>query len=115
MGPANPGTRPSGSMTAAASRASQVCLSLSSEPTVPPTPVGSRMSIDYESLLELERQARKESHCGGQEQWCEAPQLEKQDRWIEEALAQSRRLLLEESFCHKHRINDKAFTRQRHF
>ena len=77
------------------------------------------MSIDCQSLLELEKQARQESHCGGEEQWCEAPQLEKQEpyslRWIEEALTQSRHLLFEESFCHKHRINEKAFTRQRHF
>src|SRR5258708_2919627 len=77
------------------------------------------MSIDCQSLLELERQGLKESRCGGQEPWCEGPQLKRQDlhglRWIEETLTRTRRLLLEESFCHKHRINDKAFTRQRHF
>jgi hypothetical protein len=77
------------------------------------------MSIDCQSLLELEKQGLKESRCGGEEPWCEGPQLEKQDppslRWSEETLTRARRLLLEESFCHKHRINDKAFTRRRHF
>jgi Transposase DDE domain len=77
------------------------------------------MSIDCDSLLELEKQARQQSHGGGQEPWFETQQLEKQDsrslRWSEEALTQSRRLLLDKSFCHQHRINQKAFTRQRHF
>jgi Transposase DDE domain len=77
------------------------------------------MSIDSQSLLELEKQGLKESRWGGEEQGCEGPQMESQDldclRWIEETLTRTRRLLLEESFCHKHRINDKAFTRKRHF
>jgi len=77
------------------------------------------MSIDSQSLLELEKQGRKESRCGGQAPWCEDPQLKSQDlhglNWIEESVAKTRRLLFEESFCHKHRSNDKAFTRKRHF
>ena len=75
------------------------------------------MSVDSLSLPELEK--RPQSHGGGEEQRCEAPQLEKQvppsSGWREEALNRSRRLLVEESFCHKHRINDKAFTRRRSF
>jgi hypothetical protein len=77
------------------------------------------MSIDCQSLLELEKQALKESCCREEEQGHESPQLERQDpcssRWIEETLTHTRRLLVEKSFCHQHRINDKAFTRQRHF
>jgi len=77
------------------------------------------MSIDCLSLLELEKQTMEQSHCEGEEQWCEAPQLEKQDfhslRWSQEILSRIRRLLVDQQFCHKHRINDKAFTRQRHF
>jgi len=77
------------------------------------------MSIDSQSLLKLEKQALEESHCGGEEQWCEEPQLTRQDlhslRWSEEILIRTRRLLVEKTFCHKHRINDKAFTRRRHF
>lgn len=77
------------------------------------------MSIDCESLLEVEKQACQQSYGGGPEPGFEALQLEKPDpqswRWSEEALTQSRRLLLAESFCHKHRINGKAFTRKRHF
>ena len=35
--------------------------------------------------------------------------------WVNETITNTRQLLAEESFCHQHRINDKAFTRQRHF
>src|SRR5258706_948468 len=77
------------------------------------------MSIDCQSLLELEKQRLKESHCGGGEPGDEDPQIETQEPqtflWALEALVRCRRLLLEESFCHKHRSNDKAFTRKRRF
>ncbi len=35
--------------------------------------------------------------------------------WANESITNTRQLLTEESFCHQHRINDKAFTRKRHF
>lgn len=35
--------------------------------------------------------------------------------WIDETITDSRRLLDQQSFCHQHRVNEKAFTRQRHF
>jgi hypothetical protein len=35
--------------------------------------------------------------------------------WIDQALILSRQLLADQSFCHQHRINDKAFTRKRCF
>jgi hypothetical protein len=35
--------------------------------------------------------------------------------WIDEIITDSRRLLEQQSFCHQHRVNDKAFTRKRHF
>ena len=35
--------------------------------------------------------------------------------WIDETINNTRRQLAEESFCHQHRINDKAFTRRRCF
>jgi hypothetical protein len=77
------------------------------------------MSIDSQPLLELEKQRHQASRGGGEEPWGEAPQLKSQDlypsRWGEEILRRTRRLLVEEQFCHKHRINDKAFTRRRHF
>jgi hypothetical protein len=77
------------------------------------------MSIDCQSLQELEKPSLKESRWGGEQPWGEDPALKSQDlhcwRWINEVLARTRRLLRDESFCHKHRINDKAFTRQRHF
>jgi Transposase DDE domain len=73
------------------------------------------LSIDPPSLLELEKQAMAESRCRGVEQVGEGSELESQDRWSQEILRRIRRLLVEKQFCHKHRINDKAFTRQRHF
>lgn len=35
--------------------------------------------------------------------------------WPGEILTGTRRLLTEESFCHQHRVHEKAFTRKRHF
>ncbi len=35
--------------------------------------------------------------------------------WINEVITQTRRLLAQESFCHRHRADEKAFTRKRYF
>src|SRR5438034_8039480 len=35
--------------------------------------------------------------------------------WFGETVSDTRRLLTEELFCHQHRANEKAFTRQRYF
>ncbi len=35
--------------------------------------------------------------------------------WVNESIAQTRRLIAEESFCHEHRVDQKAFTRERYF
>lgn len=77
------------------------------------------MSADPQSLLEWARPAVPSSRCCGEEPLREGPQLERPDlhsrRWLEETLTRIRQLLVEKSFCHQHRVNDKAFTRQRHF
>lgn len=64
------------------------------------------MSLDVGPLLKLKRQAAPPSSASQAEPWNE---------WINEILTQTRQRLVEPSFCHQHRINDKAFTRQRHF
>lgn len=35
--------------------------------------------------------------------------------WVDDSIRQSRQLIVEGSFCHKHRANKKAFVRRRHF
>ena len=64
------------------------------------------MSLDSPSLLEVEKQAAQQSPRSQTEPW---------DAWIDEILTQTRQRLEDEKFCHQHRVNDKAFTRQRHF
>lgn len=76
------------------------------------------MSIDCQPLLESEKPRGPESRYGQEPGGEDAP-LHSQDlyrvRWSEEVLRRTRRLLEEKSFCHQHRLNDKAFTRRRHF
>jgi hypothetical protein len=64
------------------------------------------MSLNPRSLLEVESQAAPKSDHSQTEPW---------NGWINEILTQTRQLLADQLFCHQHRINDKAFTRQRHF
>jgi hypothetical protein len=64
------------------------------------------MSLHPDGLLGLAEQAAQE--CRRHAMDCGLP-------WIDQILTTTRQLLAQESFCHQHRINEKAFTRKRHF
>lgn len=58
----------------------------------------------------MQRQGAHQSPRAGANPPADRPSL-----WIDGIIALTRQLLGEESFCHQHRVNEKAFTRKRHF
>jgi hypothetical protein len=68
------------------------------------------MSSDSLGLMERQPPAGQSSRCQRPEPGGKGPL-----NWIDQAITQTRDLIADSAFCHRHRRNDKAFTRRRCF